>query len=94
MRFVTSRNPPTTDKPRSPTEALRHPGDRAELRANFRRADLDHDGRISLAEFRSLLETLDSEMSPEEIAVGFAELDTDHDASIGFDEFVAWWARD
>lgn len=91
---VTSSNPPASGRPRSRTEALRHPAERSELRADFRRADLDHDGRISLTEFRSLLDTLESGMSTEEIAVGFAELDTDRDGSIGFDEFVAWWARD
>ena len=66
----------------------------AEIDALFARADADHDGQISFAEFRALARELDDELSDEELRIGFGETDEDGNGRINIDEFREWWLAD
>ena len=66
----------------------------AEIDALFARADADHDGQISFAEFRALARELDEELSDEELRIGFGETDGDGNGRINIDEFRDWWLSD
>ena len=66
----------------------------AELRQSFRYNDANHDGRIDFAEFRSLLEALEADMSEQDARIGFEAIDFDGDGAIEVDEFLAWWTSD
>ena len=55
------------------------------------RADTDDDGQINLEEFKSLVRTLDEDISEEELRIGFAETDVGGNGRINIDEFRAWW---
>lgn len=72
----------------------RHPASGRELREEFVVADRDHDGRINLGEFASLLRGLEAGMSAQELHIGFHEVDTDADGLIDFQEFLEWWTSD
>ena len=78
------------------TSAARHPASRRELERDFVTADLDKDKdrRLSLDEFRRLLQSLESGLSDEELRIGFHEVDTDLDGLIDFGEFMEWWNSD
>ncbi len=45
----------------------------AEIDALFARADADHDGQISFAEFRALVRELDEDIPDDELRLGFGE---------------------
>jgi len=74
--------------------SARHPASAEELGREFAVVDRDADGRVSFAEFRQLLEGLDSGMSEEEMRIGFGEVDTDRDGRIDCQEFIQWWSED
>ncbi|KAL6222573.1 hypothetical protein ACLB2K_005965 [Fragaria x ananassa] len=59
-----------------------------EIRWVFDKFDTNKDGKISREEYKSLLKTLDKEMTEAEIAKTFKALDSDGDDSIGWTEFV------
>jgi Ca2+-binding EF-hand superfamily protein len=63
----------------------------AEIDALFARADADHDGQISFAEFRALVRELDDDTPDEALRIGFAETDVDGNGRINIDEFRDWW---
>jgi Ca2+-binding EF-hand superfamily protein len=63
----------------------------AEIDALFARADKDDDGQINFEEFKTLVRTLDEEISEEELRIGFAETDVGGNGRINIDEFRAWW---
>jgi Ca2+-binding EF-hand superfamily protein len=63
----------------------------ARLREDFTHFDRNRDGFMQFDEFTRFLQTLDAQMSPEELRTGFTEIDTDHDGVIEFEEFVDWW---
>ena len=63
----------------------------AEIDALFARADADHDGQISFAEFRTLVRELDDDTPEDELRIGFAETDADGNGRINIDEFRDWW---
>ena len=63
----------------------------AEIDALFSRADADHDGQISFAEFRALVRELDDDTPDEELRIGFGETDADGNGRINIDEFREWW---
>ncbi len=63
----------------------------AEIDALFARADTDDDGQINFDEFKSLVRTLDEDISEEELRIGFAETDVGNNGRINIDEFRAWW---
>ena len=65
--------------------------DRARLREDFRYFDRNRDGLMEFDEFTHFLQSLDADMSPEDLRIGFTEIDTDHDGVIEFEEFVDWW---
>ena len=64
-----------------------------ELHKDFAYNDANKDGRINLAEFRTLLADLEADMPERDARIGFHEIDTDHDGTIDFNEFVAWWTE-
>lgn len=59
-----------------------------ELRNAFRVYDADNDGRISHAELRNVLTSLDGEISEQEVEQLMKQIDTDNDGSICVDEFI------
>jgi Ca2+-binding EF-hand superfamily protein len=63
----------------------------AEIDALFARADADHDGQISFAEFRALVRELDDDTPDEALRIGFGETDADGNGRINIDEFRDWW---
>ena len=64
-----------------------------ELKESFDYNDGNGDGKISLDEFKSMLDELDAYVDDREARVGFTAIDTDRDGAIDFDEFVAWWSE-
>ena len=67
----------------------------AEIDALFARADADHDGQITFAEFKSLVRELDEEAMPADLLrLGFEETDADGNGRINIDEFRDWWLSD
>lgn len=64
-----------------------------ELREDFAAVDEDHDGAIDYAEFETLMDNLNAQMSPTDLRIGFGEIDTDRDGRISLVEFVAWRDR-
>jgi Ca2+-binding EF-hand superfamily protein len=69
------------------------PEELADLKESFEYNDLDHDGKIKLREFMSMLESLEAGMEPDEARMGFQEIDLDNDGGIELDEFIRWWAE-
>jgi len=67
--------------------------DIAESRQVFELCDVNGDGFIDPAEFRTLLEVLDGDVSSAECQLNFEHADTEGDGYIGFKEFVAWWTN-
>lgn len=72
----------------------RHAADSEELAREFLAVDKNGDGRVSFAEFRQLLQGLESGMSDAEMHIGFHEVDTDRDGYIDCREFIEWWSGD
>lgn len=62
-----------------------------DLSETFAYNDGNRDGRISLEEFKSLLDALDAGVGDEAARIGFAAIDTNRDGTIELDEFVDWW---
>eukprot|EP00756_Hemistasia_phaeocysticola_P029041 Hpha_TRINITY_DN16206_c1_g3::TRINITY_DN16206_c1_g3_i6::g.15071::m.15071 len=62
-----------------------------DLWKKFETVDKGHDRRISPAEFREMVPSLDMEISDPDAA--FAEIDRDHGGQILFDEFCYWVAK-
>lgn len=65
----------------------------SESRKVFDRYDRNRNGFIDSAEFRALLQQLDSDLSPAECELDFEAADADGDGYIGFKDFVAWWTN-
>ncbi len=64
-----------------------------ELKNSFDYNDSNRDGKISLEEFKNMLDELESYVSDGEARIGFSAIDSDHDGAIDFDEFLAWWTE-
>jgi Ca2+-binding EF-hand superfamily protein len=62
-----------------------------ELIQSFAYNDRDHDGKISLDEFKSMLDELGAYIRDDVARIGFREIDSDHDGAIDVDEFLEWW---
>ena len=67
--------------------------DISESRKAFDSCDLDGDGFLDSAEFRTLLEQLDGDVSSAVCQLNFEVADTEGDGYIGFKEFVVWWTN-
>ncbi len=63
----------------------------AELKAAFESHDADGNGTLERQEFVSLLRTLGSTLSDEQIEVGFRLVDEDGTGRISLDELERWW---
>lgn len=64
-----------------------------ELKESFDYNDRNDDGKISLEEFKNMLDELEAYVGDAAARVGFASIDSDGDGAIDFDEFVAWWSE-
>jgi Ca2+-binding EF-hand superfamily protein len=62
-----------------------------ELRQSFDASDANGDGWIVCAEFATLLQTLDRDLSEAECSLAFDSADSDGDGAISFEEFMRWW---
>src|SRR5690606_20965137 len=67
---------PSSNRMNVPPERLE------ELREDFETVDEDQDGRIDFAEFASLMDNLNAQMTDTDLRIGFTEIDADHDGSI------------
>jgi calmodulin len=76
------------------SKLTRHPASERELLEEFAVADRDNDGRVNFAEFKQLLDGLESGLSEAEMRIGFEEVDTDRDGFIDRREFFEWWSAD
>jgi Ca2+-binding EF-hand superfamily protein len=65
----------------------------AELRQSFDACDANGDGWIVVAEFETLLHTLDQDLSQDECLLAFEMTDGDGDGKISFEEFMSWWTQ-
>jgi Ca2+-binding EF-hand superfamily protein len=65
----------------------------AELAESFAYNDRDDDGKIGLAEFKTMLDELESGIGDDDARIGFAAIDTDRDGAIELDEFLDWWSE-
>jgi Ca2+-binding EF-hand superfamily protein len=65
----------------------------AELRQSFDACDANGDGWIVVAEFETLLHTLDQDLSQDECLLAFEMTDGDGDGKISFEEFMGWWTE-
>jgi len=65
--------------------------DIAELRLEFDACDPDADGRVTYAEFETLLVSLGSQLSAEQRHAEFSHIDTDGNDLINLTEFRRWW---
>lgn len=63
----------------------------ADLCAEFEACDADADGRVSSAEFESLLQLVGSQLSAEKRRSEFLRIDTDGNGLIDLAEFKRWW---
>ena len=57
----------------------------------FDQADADNDDAISLTEFRTLMQELQSGTTASSVDASFAKVDADHNGRISFAEFRTWW---
>ena len=64
-----------------------------ELKESFEYNDSNDDGKIDFAEFLSMLNDLEADISEAEARIGFRTIDTNRDAVIELDEFVTWWSE-
>lgn len=64
-----------------------------EFREAFAECDTNDNGTICFAEFTTLMNNLDADMTQEEYQIGFREIDRNRDGAIDFDEFFAWWVE-
>jgi Ca2+-binding EF-hand superfamily protein len=64
-----------------------------ELKESFDYNDSNRDGKISLEEFKTMLDELEAYIGDGEARIGFAAIDSDRDGAIDFDEFLAWWTE-
>lgn len=69
------------------------PAQLSELRRAFDAVDSNGDGWIAQAEFVTLLQRLDEELSADEGLLAFEATDADGDGSISFEEFMNWWSQ-
>jgi Ca2+-binding EF-hand superfamily protein len=67
------------------------PQRREELQASFDYNDRDKDGRITLEEFKTMLDELEAGVDDEVAIIGFRTVDSDTDGAIEFVEFLDWW---
>jgi Ca2+-binding EF-hand superfamily protein len=65
--------------------------DIAQLHADFAACDGDADGRVSFAEFESLLLAVGSQLSPGQRRTQFLRIDADGNGLIDVAEFRHWW---
>jgi Ca2+-binding EF-hand superfamily protein len=67
------------------------PQRREELQASFDYNDRDRDGRITLEEFKTMLDELEAGVDDEVAIIGFTTVDANADGAIEFVEFLDWW---
>jgi Ca2+-binding EF-hand superfamily protein len=65
----------------------------AELTTTFNELDVNGDGQITGAEFRTAMAARGEPITDEEIASIFADADVDKNGTISFAEFTAAWRR-
>ncbi len=74
--------------PRRPSD-----DDRDEIREIFDHFDKDGSGTIDAGEFAALLDALDADMSPSEVALGLSIVDANGNGRVEWREFLTWWVE-
>ncbi|MCB9759712.1 MAG: EF-hand domain-containing protein [Alphaproteobacteria bacterium] len=64
----------------------------ADLRETFDYYDRNKNGSIDIRELDGLMESLDVELTPDQLKVALMSLDADGSGVIEFEEFVDWWS--
>jgi calmodulin len=64
-----------------------------EVIAAFKSFDVDHDGSISMQEFKTILTKLGDRFTDEECNAVFREADLNHDGHLDYHEFVEKWRK-
>lgn len=67
--------------------------DNSALKARFERYDTDQNGRIDVAEFGRLVQSLGLGYSDAQIAAAFESIDANKSGVIDYDEFCRWWTQ-
>ncbi len=65
--------------------------DEEQVKADFERFDRDANGKIDLAEFTELMQSLDAGMNAAQTTRAFQIIDLDENGLIDFAEFHDWW---
>ena len=63
-----------------------------EMWEEFKTIDADHDGRLSIYEFRAAAKLLGDPLTPDEVESEFAKMDDNKGGYVTFDEFASWAA--
>jgi calmodulin len=64
-----------------------------EVIAAFKSFDVDHDGVMNMAEFKTILTKLGDRFTDEECVAVFREADLDHNGTLDYHEFVEKWRK-
>jgi len=62
------------------------------LRAEFREADVDAKGALTMAQFKNLIHSLGLDLNRREVEAAFLQLDPDSNGLVTVDQFLAWWS--
>jgi hypothetical protein len=61
------------------------------LRAEFREADVDAKGTLTMAQFKALVFALGLDLNRREVEAAFLEVDSGSSGVITIDQFLVWW---
>ena len=62
-----------------------------QLRSKFNDADVNNTGKLTMAQFKTLTDSVGLDMNRRETEAAFLCMDKNEDAYLTFDEFESWW---